>query len=216
MMALLRDLRPLLPHPRGEGGGRSATAGRRILCCALLLLLLAGCQPRTGGTISVMSPDFFGIGENLARQLVMNHRDQALTDERLLMTTMVPLDHLDRTSDFGRVLTEALATQLFHHGAEILETRRLAELVITPRKGELMLSRRAADLADSHRATAVVAGTYTLTPRTVIINVRLLDVGSDAVLSVAGMELQRSRAVDALLRANTGEDDVALSVYEKE
>ncbi len=185
---------------------------RLLLCC---LLLLAGCQPRTGGTVSVMTPDFFGIGENLARQLVMNHRHQGLADERLLMTTMVPLDHLDRTSDFGRVLTESLATQLFHHGAEILETRRLAELVITPRKGELMLSRQAAALADSHRATAVVAGTYTLTPQTVIINVRLLDVGSDAVLSVAGLELQRSRAVDALLRANTGEDDVALSVYEK-
>ncbi len=201
---------------RPRQSSRSPFAALVVPGLLILLYLSAGCQPRTGGTVSVMTPDFFGIGENLARQLAMNHRDQSLADERLLMTTMVPLERLDQTSDFGRVLTESLATQLFHHGAEIIETRRLEELVIAPRKGELMLSRRAADLAASHQATAVVAGTYTLTPQTVIINVRLLDAATDGVLSVAGLELQRSPAVNALLRANTGQDEVALSVYEKE
>ncbi len=191
-------------------------AGRLLPLLLAVLVLSAACQPQTGGTISVISPDFFGIGENLARQLVMNHRDQALDDERLLMTTVVPLERLEQPSDFGRILSESLATQLFHHGAEIIETRRLDELVIVPRTGELMLSRQAAKLAASHRATAVIAGTYTLTPQTVIINVRLLDANSDAVLSVAGLELQRSPAIDALLRGNTGHDDLALSVYEKE
>ncbi len=201
---------------RPRQSSRSPFAALVVPGLLILLCLSAACQPRTGGTVSVMSPDFFGIGENLARQLAMNHRDQSLADERLLMTTMVPLERLDQTSDFGRVLTESLATQLFHHGAEIIETRRLEELVIAPRKGELMLSRRAADLAANHQATAVVAGTYTLTPQTVIINVRLLDAATDGVLSVAGLELQRSPAVNALLRANTGQDEVALSVYEKE
>ncbi|MEW6426798.1 MAG: FlgO family outer membrane protein [Thermodesulfobacteriota bacterium] len=191
---------------------------RDLLWVCLLLLLLSACagRVRTGGTVSVMAPDFFGISENIARQLELNHR-QDLAEERLVMATLVQLDAVDDSSSFGRLMTEALATQLFRHGAEVVETRKLAELAIREDSGEFILSRRAGELAAQHQATAIVAGTYSLTPQTVVVNIRLLDVGSDRVLSVAGIEIQRSPAINRLLYAGGGTTTpTRLSVYEKE
>ena len=181
----------------------------------LLVVLSAGCagQKRKGGTVSVMSPDFFGLGENLARQLKLNHR-QELLGERVIMTSLVPLDRLENPSGFGLIMAEALATQLFHHGVEVIETRKARSVVMRDDQGELVLSRDGSSIARQQEATSIVAGTYSLTPHTVIVNLRLLSASSSAVLSVAGMEIQRSPAINALLAQGMGRSSLQLSSYE--
>jgi hypothetical protein len=62
---------------------------------------------------------------------------------------------------------------------------------------------------------SIVTGTYSLTPTTVIVNVRLLDAGSQEVLSVAGMELQRSHNINYLLAGDGALVDGRLSAYER-
>jgi TolB-like protein len=174
--------------------------GRRIVGFMLMLLLVAGCaKNRTGGTLSVISPDFFGIGEDLAFQLTNNLREGNSSHQRLIMATFVDLDDLNHTSRFGRTLPEALANRLFRHGFRVLEIRKADELLMRNRGGELVLTRDAARLADSAAADCIVCGTYALTPQTVIVSVRLLDAASQEVLSVADMEIQRSKAINGLL-----------------
>lgn len=179
----------------------------------LLPLLLAGCSSRqpeelrsvqSGVTVSVITPDFFGIGEDLAGQLVGNSRlGGRPAGTRLILTSVVDLDNLGQTSRFGRTLSESLSTQLFRRGFEVEEVRKADSLIIREPGGELVLSRDVADLAREYEAHAVVAGTYSLTPQTVIVNLRLLDAASRAVLSVAGMEIQRSPAINHMLAAGT-------------
>ncbi|MFZ5776182.1 MAG: FlgO family outer membrane protein [Thermodesulfobacteriota bacterium] len=189
----------------------------RLVAPLLLLLALAGCgQPAvTGGTASVLTPDFFGVGDELALQLASGLRGSG--GQRLILTTVVDLDNLSHTNRFGRTLTEAMSTSLFRHGFGVVEVRKAAELLIKDPGGELMLTRDTSLLARQHQAAAVVAGTYSLTPTTVIINLKLLDAGSQQVLSVAGMELQRSRAINHLLAAGGSSrgGDAQLSAYER-
>lgn len=196
--------------------------GRVTLAAALLLLglLLGGCAPKvqTGGTASVVTPDFFGLGNDIASQLVANYRPGGRPQGvRVLLATVVELDDLYATSRFGRTLTESLATQLFRHGLEVEEVRKTAELMIKDPGGELVLSREVAKLAGQHQVNAVVAGTYSLTPKTVIVNIRMLDAASQAVLSVAGVEIQRSAAINHLLIASSGQglQDGGLSARER-
>lgn len=181
------------------------------------VLLLAGCAPQatTGGTASVVTPDFFGVGEELALQLTSGMRG-AGGGQRLILTTVVDLDNLYTTTRFGRTLTEALSTSLFRHGFGVVEIRKSAELLIRDNKGELMLTRDAKLLAKQQQAAAILTGTYSLTPTTVILNLRLLDAGSQQVLSVAGLELQRSRNINHLLAAGGGAlSDAQLSAKER-
>lgn len=186
-----------------------------LAVAAVWATLLWGCshQLRTGGTVSVMSPDFFGIGENIARQLDMNHR-QRLKGEQVIMTALVPLDSLNTTSDFGLVMSEALATQLFHRGVEVVETRKAKSVMVISAKGEFILSRQGEKIAKEQQASAIIAGTYSLTPQTVIVNVRLLGAVGNEVLSVAGIEIQRSPAINALLARRTESAAPELSAYE--
>jgi TolB-like protein len=180
-------------------------------------LLLAGCVPpaTTGGTASVVTPDFFGVGEELALQLTSGMRG-ARGGQRLILTTVVDLDNLYATTRFGRTLTEALSTSLFRHGFGVVEIRKSAELLIRDNRGELMLTRDAKLLAKQQQAAAILTGTYSLTPTTVILNLRLLDAGSQQVLSVAGLELQRSRNINHLLAAGGGAlGDAQLSAKER-
>ena len=180
-------------------------------------LLLAGCVPpaTTGGTASVVTPDFFGVGEELALQLTSGMRG-ARGGQRLILTTVVDLDNLYTTTRFGRTLTEALSTSLFRHGFGVVEIRKSAELLIRDNRGELMLTRDAKLLAKQQQAAAILTGTYSLTPTTVILNLRLLDAGSQQVLSVAGLELQRSRNINHLLAVGGGAlGDAQLSAKER-
>ncbi len=192
---------------------------RRIQTAALLLLLLGGLTgcfwSKPGGTVSAASPDFFGFGDYLARQLVANRGYGPGSGERIILTSMVNLDNLYETSAFGRTMTESLSTCLFRYGFRVAEVRKAPSVFIRDKEGELLLSRDTSLIAKSQKVQSIVTGTYSLTPSTVIINVRLLDAGSQEVLSVAGMELQRSHNINYLLAGDGSLVDARLSAYER-
>ncbi len=183
----------------------------------VLLVAASGCvlTAERGGTVSVRTPDFFGLGEELSRQLVHNRKVELAGKKRLIMTTFVDIDDLGRTSRFGRLLAEALATRMFSSGFGVVELRRGRDLLMKKGTGELVLTRNGSLMAQQCEAEGVVVGTYGLAPTTVIINVRLLDAGSGEVLSVAGIELQRTAQVDGLL-ADPWPDRIGrMSAYER-
>ncbi|MBU0484779.1 MAG: hypothetical protein KKB30_09735 [Proteobacteria bacterium] len=182
------------------------------------MLILSGCWfggTRSGGTISVITPDFFGIGEEIATQLTVNLRRSLGVEKRLLLATVVNLDDLDETTSFGRALTEALSTRMFQHGFEVVEVRKVADLLVKDDGGELMLSRDVKRLAAQHSVEAIITGTFSLTPNTVIVNVRMIEAVSQDVLSVAGIEIQRSNAINNLLAGKGGGSSMQLSAYER-
>ncbi len=202
-----------------------ARTGRVVLTLLLagVILLGSGCVwSRAGRGMNIMAPDFFGLGEELAVQLTSGLRQPLGENGRLIMSTVVDIDDLYQTTRFGRTLTEAMATRLFRHGFGVIEVRRASELMVKSQGGELILSRDARLLASKHNAVALVTGTYSLTPDTVIVNVRFIDAGGQDVLSVAGIEIQRSRAINALLASGAeggngdgGDRPFELSGYER-
>lgn len=174
-----------------------------LLLTGLILGLCSGCsQVQEARTVSVVSPDFFGISEKLSRQLIANRRQSFGLDERLIITTVVDLDNLYQTSKFGRALSEALATRLFEHGYGVVELRKASGVMMKNKSGEMVLSRQSSKLAKEHKANAIVAGTYSMTPKSVIINIKILDAVSQNVLSVAGLELDRSLTINYLLASD--------------
>lgn len=184
-----------------------------LLAC---LFSFVSCAPKvsTGGTVSVITPDFFGIGEELAVQLTSGLRGAG--GRRLLLTTVVDLDNFNEPTRFGRTLSEALSTSLFRHGFGVVELRKASDILIRDNRGELMLTRDVRLLARQQQAEAVLVGTYALTPGTVILNLKLIDAGSQEVMSVAGLELQRSRSINHLLAAGSaGLSDAPLSGRER-
>lgn len=175
-----------------------------------VVLSLIGCAtaPPPEPAVS-QAPDFFAVGNELARQLT-TALPGGSRGRTLIFTTITDLDHLQQPTRFGRALSEALSTGMFRQGFRVVEMRKGDGIVIGERAGELILSRDAARLSREHRADAIVAGTYSLTPESVLINLKLLAAASQEVLSVASLELERTYAINAML-ADGGAVDARLS-----
>ncbi len=189
--------------------------GKFISIC-FFLVFLASCArvplPQEAGH---PLPDFLAVGTKLADQLADSRRPpRPSSGERLVVASLVSLDDLEKTSSFGRAISEAVSAALFRRGFEVLEIRKTPDIYLEKRLGTLVLSRNAAVLARQQQLRSVVAGTYSLTPTSVIVQVKMLATDSADVLAVAGLEIVRNTGVNHLL-ADAGSGLVGpLSAYE--
>ena len=187
----------------------------RLFIASALILAAAGCSGgvrstaiRTGqeqgpaaiGVVQVSAmPTIFHLAQGLVSQLEANARSGILEGNTVAVTTSVSIDDLTETSRFGRLLSEAIGSELFRHGAEVKEIRNTGSLNVVPLEGELALSRRAKLLADEVDASAVLVGTYGLTDSSVVVNIRLVDMASGRICSVAMAEIARTSTIESML-----------------
>ena len=145
------------------------------------------------------SPTIFTLAMDLASQLRANLRKGLLKDWPLIVTTLVNIDNLNSSTRFGRTLSEALSEEMFKKGGIIKEVRSAKAVYLKPQTGEMMLSRDVKLLAKNLDARAVIVGTYSIGARSVVVNVKMVDIRSQDIISVATMEIARSTTIDALL-----------------
>ena len=157
-------------------------------------------------------PTIFQVAQGLAFQLRQNLREDDLRAWPCIVTSFADIDNLNSSSRFGRLLAEAVSSQLFRQGAVIRDVRSAKSLFVQPRNGELILSRNAKSLAKQMDARAVIAGTYGKGASSVAVNIRMIDLQTRAVVSVAMTELARTPAIEALLgrEKKTGKMDTPL------
>ena len=119
--------------------------------------------------------------------------------DRVAVTTFVDVNDFDRTSAFGRTLTDALMALLHRHGFQVVELRKTRNFLIEKGKGEFYLSRAIAEIAASQKVSAVLVGTYTEGLNVVIVSTRLISAADGEVLSTGLLELPKSRNLAYLL-----------------
>ncbi len=184
--------------------------------------LPSGCSqaspPVTAARANVIqnSPTIFALTMDLAGQLKANLRNGYLEDWPLIVTTLVNIDSLDSSTRFGRTISEALGEEVFRQGGIVKEVRSARAVYLKPRTGEMMLSRDVKLLARNLDARAVIVGTYSIGARSVIVNVKMVDIRSQNVISVATLEIARSTSIDALLGENVQEKmEAAPTAYDE-
>ena len=162
------------------------------------------------------SPTIFMLAMDLAGQLRANLRHGLLKDWPLIVTTLVNIDNLKSSTRFGRTLSEALGEEIFKQGGIVKEVRSTKAVYLKPLAGEMMLSRDVRLLAKNLDTRAVIVGTYSIGARSVVVNVKMVDILSQDIISVATMEIARSTTVNALLGENMQKKMEAVpSAYDK-
>ena len=148
-------------------------------------------------------PTIFHIAKGLAVQLRTNMRGGSLSEHPCVVTTFADIDNLSASSRFGRLMAEALGAELFTQGGNVMDVRTAGSIMLAPRQGEFNLTRDTAQAAETIDANSVVVGTYAAGRHSVAVTVRMIDITTRDVLSVAVTELTRTEAVDSLLEATT-------------
>ena len=103
----------------------------------------------------------------------------------VLYSTTVDLNNYNKTTNFGRLMAESLATALVQHWQNDLVkmTLRQSTTPIIPQSGEFLLSRDVQELAVDYNAGAVLVSTYSVAIDKVYINVQLVNVDFNNVVA---------------------------------
>ena len=157
-------------------------------------------EPMTYGEIS-------GPAFELAQEVAHWLKDGPAMD-RIAVTTFVDVNDFNRTSSFGRSMTDALMALLHRHGFQVVELRKTRNFLIEKGKGEFYLSRNITEIAARQSVSAVLVGTYTEGLNVVIISTRLISAADGQVLSTGLLELPKSRNL-AYLLGGTGQGGYA-------
>ena len=107
----------------------------------------------------------------------------------ILVTTFVDNNDLEKTSHFGRVLQEHIASRLVQLGYTVREMKLSNTLKIEPRNGEIILSRELAQLNPNQEAQAILAGTISKTNKILYISARLISPINNNILATDDYQL---------------------------
>lgn len=117
----------------------------------------------------------------------------------IAVSCFVDLKKLTRTSSFGRYLAEQLMTEFQQQGYRVIEIRKSTSIMIQEKRGEYGLSRDMAEISPDVAARTLITGTYTLAGDHILVNAKVLDNKSAALLSSATMVFPRTKLTDLLL-----------------
>ena len=117
----------------------------------------------------------------------------------MVVTTPQDLNNFESSSPLGRQLQEEMSYLFTRSGYRVQEIRKGANVVFDQQQGEFLLTRDTDLLAsDSFDAVVILVGTYTVGPKSVRFNMKLLHAPSREVLASSSATIQMTREVRAL------------------
>ncbi len=176
----------------------------RTLLLLTLLVSLSSCSKLNCTRLE----NTFGAEENLIKFSYKIADDLTSTampplaprnpNKPILTTTFVDNNDLQQTSKFGRIIQEHVTSRLVQLGYTVQEVKLRKDLLIEPTSGETMLSRHLLNLKGVHKAQAVVAGTISITNRTMYISTRLINPSTSNIISSQDYKLCMDDSVLAM------------------
>lgn len=117
----------------------------------------------------------------------------------IVVTTPQDLNNLETSNPLGRQLQEEMAYLLTRSGYRVQEIRKGKYVVFDKEQGEFLLTRDT-DLLQSTRfnANLILVGTYTVGPKSVRVNMKVLHAPSREVLASSSATIPMTREVRTL------------------
>jgi TolB-like protein len=182
-----------------------------VLFC-LAATLAGGCSSlndtRLGGILGKdtdLIAFAYDITDNLVERslppLVPRHPEMPV-----VVATVVDNNDLARTSRFGRLLQEHMASRLVQHGYTVREIKLTRTVSIEPKSGETVLSRDLSKISGELQAQAILAGTMSRSDRNLYVSTRLILPESGNILASDDRQLYMDDNLLALFNLRRQDD----------
>lgn len=181
-----------------------------LLVCSLCL---SGCTYFNGTRLEGLlgaNENLISLSYKIAENLEENASPRIMPrnpDQPLLITTFVDNNDLNRTSSFGRLMQEHIASRFVQLGYTVKEIKLRKDLLIRQKSGEILLSRDLHLLNPSVSAQAVLVGTYSFTNRIMYISARLINPETSIIISSADYQLVMDDTLLAMFGLKVAGDD---------
>jgi hypothetical protein len=188
-----------------------------LLPFALLLLLPFNVQ-------AAQVNDMMGAAARMSREMdtQLASRFGAVSKSiSVIVTTPVDINNFEESCAAARQMQEYLSYWLVHSGYSVQEVRKGKALLFRQDTGELLLTRNR-ELAANKRvhSALTLVGTYTVTSKNIIFNVRLMQTGGLEVFAMSSASIPvtgETRAMLGLGGSSSGHSYVSIepSVYSR-
>lgn len=155
------------------------------ICC---LFCIASCGAKMQG--------YLGIDANVHRKtdkavkcLLKKGGMNSSDSSSILVTSVVNLSSLDKTSKIGRILSEYIANTLVDMDYVVYEIRMDKILTFQKKGGEYILTREKKDIALVQVGQKAITGTYTLGKNVLYVSLHLVDLNNNVVQSTYEFDL---------------------------
>ncbi len=154
-----------------------ASGWQKLFSMLVVSWLLAGCtsdflQP---SLIDYTYPAADQLFYNLGHGSVEPHLHPLRSDQSLLVASFVELDNIEKTSTFGRLVAEQMASRLTQKGFNFIELKLREKLYVRSQPGgELALSRDLVAISRQHNAQAILVGTYSVVQDFVYVSAKIV------------------------------------------
>lgn len=122
--------------------------------------------------------------QDLANRLFKSSKISKETIDDIAITSFVDLNQFDKTTHFGRALSEGFFDELFIRGFNVSDFRGQGTLSIN-KNGEYFLTRDVKLLHKDVQSDYILVGTYTTFENQVMINARIMDSQSGKIVASA-------------------------------
>ena len=160
----------------------------------LWLLFVGGlmfCAVEMAWAITV--PQFAaGAGRDLDRQVARAFGLDEPPVEGVSLSVLTPVDinDLNNSNALARQMQEEISGWFTKAGYEVREIRKGSEVLFEEHNGERLLTRDAEKLATRQvRSAAILTGTYTVTPRNVRFNFRVMETATQRVFAMSSVTI---------------------------
>lgn len=161
---------------------------------ALGVIGLSGCscpQPVYNVKTAGKNTDLYAAAAMAADELLTCKVLKENKSTPIVLTSLVNVHKFQETSDFGRLFSETLLSEISKRGYNVIDYRG-ENVIIQKQQGEFYLKRRASEVK-KYSSALVLVGTYAKYNGGVAVNTRLLDhsntVQSSSNLQLANAEL---------------------------
>ncbi len=122
-----------------------------------------------------------------------------LLSDGVVVCSFVELKKVTQTSSFGRYLAEQMMGEFQRRGFTVFEMRKSKTIKMQEKTGEFGLSHLAAEIPSPVVARTMITGTYPAVRDHILVNARVIDNKTGALLAAATTVFPRTQATDQLL-----------------
>lgn len=171
------------------------SAFTRHTLIALALLSLTAC-----GGVKTSNNRVIASHHDAARYLITMAGHDLQPGARMIAASFADINHLEQSSNFGRMATQHLVSQFTLQGYDFVEMLLRKSVYIDASEGEFLLSRELSEISQTHNAPVVLVGTYAVAGNNVFVTAKLVRSDSNLIVASYDYAIPITRDMRDLLR----------------
>lgn len=172
----------------------------KIIATLICVLFLSACASSGPTYEAAQNSHFTKANYEAVDKLVTMAAVPIDKNTPMLVATLVSIDSLNRSSRFGRLISEQIASRITQLGYSVAEMKLRSDVYIKEGTGELLLSRDVRDISKTHNVQVVVVGNYAVAANYVYLTLKFVTVADNRVIAAVNYMLPLSENNAVLLK----------------